>query len=128
MSVQDVEQKDIEVAREDQQRINRFSRLNLRYDDLDEEIAKIKKDVQTYKDATEEIEGCMEDNGIMVKLGEVFTPVDEDSVLEKLANLIEKSEAALSQKSDEIETVRGELDSLKKVLYAKFGTSINLEK
>ncbi|CAE7669216.1 pfd-4 [Symbiodinium necroappetens] len=70
----------------------------------------------------------MEDNGIMVKLGEVFTPVDEDSVLEKLANLIEKSEAALSQKSDEIETVRGELDSLKKVLYAKFGTSINLEK
>mmetsp|Transcript_56340 Transcript_56340/g.116380 ORF Transcript_56340/g.116380 Transcript_56340/m.116380 type:complete len:127 (+) Transcript_56340:172-552(+) len=124
----DVEQKDIEVAREDQQRINRFSRLNLRYDDLDEEIAKIKKDVQTYKDATEEIEGCMEDNGIMVKLGEVFTPVDEDSVLEKLANLIEKSEAALSQKSDEIETVRGELDSLKKVLYAKFGTSINLEK
>ncbi|CAE7351984.1 AIP3 [Symbiodinium sp. CCMP2592] len=124
----DVEQKDIEVAREDQQRINRFSRLNLRYDDLDEEIAKIKKDVQTYKDASEEIEGCMEDNGIMVKLGEVFTPVDEDSVLEKLTNLIEKSEAALSQKSDEIETVRGELDSLKKVLYAKFGTSINLEK
>ncbi|CAE7746976.1 pfd-4 [Symbiodinium sp. CCMP2456] len=88
----------------------------------------MKKDVQTYKDATEEIEGCMEDSGIMVKLGEVFTPVDEDSVLEKLANLIEKSEAALSQKSDEIETVRGELDSLKKVLYSKFGTSINLEK
>ncbi|CAE7873653.1 AIP3 [Symbiodinium microadriaticum] len=117
----DVEQKDIEVAREDQQRINRFSRLNLRYDDLDEEIAKIKKDVQTYKDATEEIEGCMEDNGIMVKLGEVFTPVDEDSVLEKLANLVEKSEAALSQKSDEIETVRGELDSLKKEIGAQGG-------
>ncbi|CAE7031304.1 pfd-4 [Symbiodinium natans] len=70
----------------------------------------------------------MEDNGIIVKIGEAYTPVDEDSVLEKLTNLIEKSEAALSQKSDEIETVRGELDSLKKVLYAKFGSSINLEK
>ncbi|CAE7722575.1 fam151a, partial [Symbiodinium pilosum] len=98
------------------------------YDDLDEEITKIKKEVQTYKDATEEIEGCMEDNGIMVKIGEAYTPVDEDTVLEKLATLVETSEAALSQKSDEIEAVRGELDSLKKVLYAKFGSSINLEK
>mmetsp|Transcript_9603 Transcript_9603/g.17837 ORF Transcript_9603/g.17837 Transcript_9603/m.17837 type:complete len:127 (+) Transcript_9603:73-453(+) len=124
----DVEQKDIEVAREDQQRINRFSRLNLVYDDLDEEITRIKKEVQTYKDAAEEIEGCMEDNGIMMKIGEAYTPVDEDSVLEKMAKLIETSEATLSAKSDEIEKVRGELDSLKKVLYAKFGSSINLEK
>eukprot|EP00931_Biecheleriopsis_adriatica_P088463 TRINITY_DN62775_c0_g1_i1.p1 TRINITY_DN62775_c0_g1~~TRINITY_DN62775_c0_g1_i1.p1 ORF type:complete len:127 (-),score=43.79 TRINITY_DN62775_c0_g1_i1:114-494(-) len=124
----DVEQKDIEVAKEDQQRINQFSRLNLRYDDLDEEITNLKKEVQTFKDATEEIEGCMEDEGIMVKVGEAYTPVDEDSVTEKLAKMMEQAEATLKEKTEEIEGVKSELDALKKVLYSKFGSSINLEK
>eukprot|EP00933_Yihiella_yeosuensis_P026248 TRINITY_DN2036_c0_g3_i2.p2 TRINITY_DN2036_c0_g3~~TRINITY_DN2036_c0_g3_i2.p2 ORF type:complete len:127 (-),score=39.49 TRINITY_DN2036_c0_g3_i2:66-446(-) len=124
----DVEQKDIEVDKDDQKRINRFSRLNARYDDLDLEIVELKKQVQTYKDATEEIEGCMEDEGICLKIGEAFTPVDEDAAVEKLAKLIEQSEARLSECSDEAEEVKNELDTLKKALYAKFGTSINLEK
>ncbi|CAJ1411137.1 unnamed protein product [Effrenium voratum] len=122
----DVEQKDIEVARDDQERINKFSRLT--YDELDEEITTMKSEVQNYKDAVEEIEGCMEENGVMMKVGEAYTLVEEDTVLEKLQKLVEDSEASLSQKSDEIEKVKGDLDALKKVLYAKFGTSINLEK
>lgn len=124
----DVEQKDIEVAREDQERINKFSRLNMKYDELDEDIVFIKKEVQAFKDAAEEIEGCMEEDGIMMKVGEAYTTVDEDAVLEKLNKQIADSETSLSQKSDEIETVKTELDALKKVLYAKFGSSINLEK
>eukprot|EP00930_Biecheleria_cincta_P099359 TRINITY_DN90998_c0_g1_i1.p1 TRINITY_DN90998_c0_g1~~TRINITY_DN90998_c0_g1_i1.p1 ORF type:complete len:146 (-),score=36.58 TRINITY_DN90998_c0_g1_i1:177-557(-) len=124
----DVEPRDIEVCREDQMRINTFSRLNLRYEDLDQDITEIKKKVQTYKDATEEIEGCMEDEGIMLKIGEAYTPIDEDTATEKLAKLIETSEAQLTEKTEEIEKTKEELDALKKVLYAKFGTSINLEK
>eukprot|EP00438_Fugacium_kawagutii_P032955 Skav223865 [mRNA] locus=scaffold1226:140930:145722:- [translate_table: standard] len=124
----DVEQKDIEVAREDQERINKFSRLNMKYDELDEDIVFIKKEVQAFKDAAEEIEGCMEEDGIMMKVGEAYTTVDEDAVLEKLNKQIADSETSLSQKSDEIESVKSELDALKKVLYAKFGSSINLEK
>mmetsp|Transcript_89581 Transcript_89581/g.109624 ORF Transcript_89581/g.109624 Transcript_89581/m.109624 type:complete len:127 (-) Transcript_89581:102-482(-) len=124
----DVEQKDIEVAREDQQRINRFSRLNMKFDELDEEIAAMKTEVQAFKDAVDEIEGCMEADGILLKIGEAYTSVDEDSVTEKLTKLIDESEASLSQKSDEIEQVKSELDSLKKLLYGKFGSSINLEK
>ncbi|CAK8996010.1 unnamed protein product, partial [Durusdinium trenchii] len=124
----DVEQKDIEVAREDQERINKFSRLNMKYEELDEEIVSMKSEVQAFKDAAEEIEGCMEENGIMMKVGEAYTLVDEDSVLEKLNKQIADSEASLSQKSDEIESVKSELDALKKVLYGKFGSSINLEK
>lgn len=45
----DVEQKDIEVAREDQERINKFSRLNMKYDELDEEITTMKTEVQNFK-------------------------------------------------------------------------------
>ena len=124
----DVEQKDIEVAREDQERINKFSRLNMRFDELDEEITTMKSEIQAFKDAVEEVEGCMEADGILMKIDEAYTSVDEDSVTEKLTRLIDDSEASLSKKSDEIEHVKTELDSLKKLLYGKFGTSINLEK
>lgn len=124
----DVEQKDIEVAREDQERINKFSRLNMKYDELDEEITTMKTEVQNFKDAVEEIEGCMEADGILMKVGEAYTSVEEDAVMEKLSKLIDESEASLSKKSDEIESVKSELDSLKKLLYGKFGSSINLEK
>lgn len=117
----DVEQKDIEVAREDQERINKFSRLNMRFDELDEEITTMKSEIQAFKDAVEEVEGCMEADGILMKIGEAYTSVDEDSVTEKLTRLIDDSEASLSKKSDEIEHVKTELDSLKKLLYGKFG-------
>ena len=72
----DVEQKDIEVAREDQERINKFSRLNMRFDELDEEITTMKSEIQAFKDAVEEVEGCMEADGILMKIGEAYTSVD----------------------------------------------------
>lgn len=123
-----VEARDIEVDKEDQVRINRFSRLNLRYDELDEEIKSLKKSIQTYKDATEEVEGCMEMDGLMLKVGEAYTPVEEDAVTDHLSKLTEQDEARLTECIDEIETVKTEMGELKKVLYAKFGSSINLEK
>mmetsp|Transcript_67401 Transcript_67401/g.179498 ORF Transcript_67401/g.179498 Transcript_67401/m.179498 type:complete len:126 (-) Transcript_67401:108-485(-) len=123
-----VEQKDIEVEKDDQKRINAFSRLNLQYDELDEEIKGLKTSIQVYKDATEEIEGCMEDDGVKLKIGESFTPADEDTAVEKLARLAEESEARLGVCTNEIEDVKARMDELKKVLYSKFGTSINLEK
>mmetsp|Transcript_88959 Transcript_88959/g.207042 ORF Transcript_88959/g.207042 Transcript_88959/m.207042 type:complete len:126 (-) Transcript_88959:93-470(-) len=123
-----VEQKDIEVEKDDQQRINAFSRLNLRFDELDEEIKGLKKQVQTYKDAADEIDGCMETDSTMMRIGEAFMPVDEDTATEKLNKLAAQAEERLSGCTDEIEDVKSQMDSLKKVLYQKFGTSINLEK
>mmetsp|Transcript_112492 Transcript_112492/g.223557 ORF Transcript_112492/g.223557 Transcript_112492/m.223557 type:complete len:126 (+) Transcript_112492:61-438(+) len=123
-----VEQRDIEVDKDDQQRINAFSRLNLRYDELDEEITSLKKNAQTYRDATEEIEGCMEDDGIMLRIGEAFTPAEEDFAVGKLTKLAEQAESRLTECTDEIEDVKSRMEKLKKVLYSKFGSSINLEK
>jgi hypothetical protein len=69
---------DIEVLLVDQQRINSFSRLNLRMKELDVEIEglkvrtfmnicaklKIQSRVQTCKDAIEEAEMCLDPNGM----------------------------------------------------------------
>merc|ERR1719217_996983 len=113
---------DIEVNKEDQENINKFSRMNLKFDDLEEEISKLKKQIQTYKDAVEEIEGCM------VKIGEVFTPQDEDTVTEKLNKMMDDAEKRLGEATEEIEEVKTNMDGMKKTLYAKFGSNINLER
>ncbi|CAK0839428.1 unnamed protein product [Prorocentrum cordatum] len=111
-----VEERDIQVEKDDQVRINKFSRLHMRFDDIDEEIIALKKKVQTYKDATEEIEGCMElDGGILMRIGEAFTGVEEDTAVENLSKLTESAEARLSQLTDEIEQVKTDMDALKKV-------------
>merc|ERR1712032_649476 len=122
------QQRDIEVEKDDQTRINKFSRLNMRYDELDGEIAKLRKKVQTYKDAIDEVSGCMEEDGVLLRVGEVYTAADEDTVNERLEKCIEEDEARLRGCTDEIEEVKTQMDALKKVLYSKFGSSINLEK
>merc|ERR1711879_666245 len=124
----DVGPQDIEVAKEDQQNINRFSRLNVRYEELDEDLDTLKKNLQAYKDAIEEAEGCMEDDGLRFRIGEAYVKMDEDSVLQKLGDYVSKAESDVSSKTDEIELVKTDMDKLKKLLYSKFGNSINLEK
>merc|ERR1712129_110966 len=99
-----------------------------RYEELDQEIQVLKKNIDVYKNAIGEIEGCMVDEGFMHKAGEVYTPVDEDTVTEKLNNMIAQAERDVGEHTETIEVVKGDLDKLKKTLYAKFGDSINLEK
>mmetsp|Transcript_113059 Transcript_113059/g.243557 ORF Transcript_113059/g.243557 Transcript_113059/m.243557 type:complete len:141 (+) Transcript_113059:126-548(+) len=123
------EHRDVEVDKDDQKRINQFSRLNMKFDELEEEISTLKKNIQTYKDATEEIEACMElEDGILCRIGEAYTPADEDAVTAQLDGMREKAEARLIACADEIESTKTDMDALKKVLYAKFGSNINLEK
>merc|ERR1712183_1170632 len=105
----------------DQENINKFSRMNIRYDDLEAEIQVLKKNIQEYKDAQEEIDGCMEDNGIFFKVGECFTPADEDVVGDRLGRMREEAEESLRRKADDIEGTKVKLDALKKLLYGKFG-------
>ncbi|CAD7926754.1 unnamed protein product [Amoebophrya sp. A25] len=127
MSFEDVGTKDIEVLREDQMKINQFSRLNSEYADLSEEIEMAKKELQTLVDAEEEVQCCLEADGLLFRLGESFIPVDDMEAGERIEASRTKVETKLSTMTDRIETVKTEMDSLKKELYDKFGNSINLE-
>lgn len=53
--------------------------------------------------------------------------MSEDEAVEHLEKAKELTEAALAKYIDEAESARAEMDELKKELYAKFGSSINLE-
>jgi len=46
---------DIEVKKPDQMKINKFSKLNMQFQELEEEIEVAKKEVQTLSDAQEEV-------------------------------------------------------------------------
>ncbi len=60
-------------------------------------------------------------------VGESFFQVNEDEAVEHLDKARELSEQFLTKYVDEAETIKSEMDQLKKTLYSKFGASINLE-
>ncbi len=60
-------------------------------------------------------------------IGESFFVVSEDEAMEHLEKATEISKSLLASRESEAEAIRSELGDLKKILYGKFGSSINLE-
>merc|ERR1719473_2156102 len=118
---------DIDVKKEDQVNINRFSRLNTQFHDLEDEIEQLKAELEKYSNATEELMICMDSDGLQLKIGESFFKVDEDTASEYIEDLKSQAEAKLAAKSEQSDALSEEMTKLKSMLYAKFGSSINLE-
>ncbi len=87
----------------------------------------MKKELQMLTDAEEEVQCCLEADGLMYKFGDCFLPVDDMEASERLEKQKTATEQKLAAMTDKIETVKTEMDTAKKELYDKFGTSINLE-
>ena len=60
-------------------------------------------------------------------MGESFFVVSEDEAMDNLEKASEATNELLQKYIDEAESTRAEMDELKKELYSKFGSSINLE-
>lgn len=60
-------------------------------------------------------------------IGESFFHVSEEEAMESLAKAKTLTQEALDKYIEELESARTEMDELKKTLYLKFGSSINLE-
>lgn len=60
-------------------------------------------------------------------IGESFFHVSEEEAMESLEKAKTLTQEALDKYIEELETARTEMDELKKILYLKFGSSINLE-
>ena len=83
--------------------------------------------LQACSDALEEAEICLDAEGMLLTVGESFFQVSEEEAAESLEKAKNLTEEALSNLIQESEKTRLEMDELKKVLYGKFGSSINLE-
>ncbi|RUS17769.1 Prefoldin subunit 4 [Endogone sp. FLAS-F59071] len=148
------EEADAEVSWEDQQKINAFSKLNSKSDDLEELYNKCKvgihcqrglfnfisltngfslllslqQEKEYLEDLSQELELADEDEPVRYKMGDAYVHL----TLEDAQARITKDQEAANQQLEEVKTriddVAGKMGELKTQLYAKFGKAINLEK
>ncbi|CEP61000.1 tubulin-binding prefolding complex subunit GIM3 LALA0_S02e04500g [Lachancea lanzarotensis] len=118
----------VQVLYEDQQKINEFSKLVMRKDVINMELAQFKQEKGYLDDVALEIELVDEEEQIQYKIGETFVFLQQSEVVEQL----EKDGELLDAKIEHLEDTDAEIDSriseLKTALYGKFGDNINLER
>mmetsp|Transcript_6428 Transcript_6428/g.13077 ORF Transcript_6428/g.13077 Transcript_6428/m.13077 type:complete len:135 (+) Transcript_6428:132-536(+) len=120
------EENDAEVRREDQDKINEFGRLNARLYEVREEISSLKKLLEKIDDASTEL---MMGNGdrVMLRLGEAMFEATEDEATEFCEAEVERHQETVDKLSEEESEILERQAELKKILYGRFGKSINLE-
>ncbi|MCJ1335755.1 hypothetical protein MMC09_001029 [Bachmanniomyces sp. S44760] len=116
-----------EVRREDQDKINQFSRLHQRQMLLEEELKVKAKDKEDLDEVSNELELADEDDKIPYKIGDSFICLPLPEVQELLASATGKIGTDVSLVEEKLGGVREEMQGLKVALYARFGRSINLE-
>ncbi|XP_010528805.1 PREDICTED: probable prefoldin subunit 4 [Tarenaya hassleriana] len=115
-----------EVTWEDQQNINKFSRLNNRFHELEDEIKAAKEKCDNLEDAGNEL--ILADEEIVrFQIGEVFVHVPVEEVETRIEEMKDVTSKDLEKLEEEKETIVVQMAELKKILYAKFKDSINLE-
>lgn len=118
--------READILWEDQQRINRFSILNMEWHDLEKEVKSREEKLHAIQDAADEIELLIGDSTKCL-IGESFVELTNDEALSRL----ERLKAAETTETDglrgKMEEMEREMKTLKAHLYAKFGTRINLE-
>ena len=121
-----LQKQDTHIERVDQEKINAFARANLKSHDLRGEIKKLKEEIDNLEDAALLVEESMGE-GLKLFLGECFVTVDEDQGSQYVTSITEEKQDELEKKNDELEKLEKEMKNYKTYLYAKFGSSINLE-
>lgn len=118
------EEAEVDVSWEDQQKINTFGRLNIRREEVEEEIAQLKEELNKVNDAADEI---IISDDVKFHVGDVYVDVDTDTCEQMLE--VERKRVNKQLKSLESEHVllSSKMKELKAQLYAKFGRNINLE-
>ncbi|KAJ9298127.1 hypothetical protein DTO271G3_3732 [Paecilomyces variotii] len=119
--------EDTEVRREDQEKINRFSRLHQRETVLEEQLKAKQKDKEDLEEVSTELELADEDDLVPYKIGDSFISLPLSEAQSLLATSTEQIEEDVSKLEESLGEIREELQKLKVALYARFGRSINLE-
>ncbi|KAJ4306739.1 hypothetical protein N0V88_000105 [Collariella sp. IMI 366227] len=130
---------EIEVRREDQDKINKFSRLH-QHELLIEEELKVKnqwasgtrlilaqKEKEELEDITTELELADQDEKVPYKIGDAFFHLPLEQAQEMLGISAARLEEEIGELEDKMGNIREEMTQLKVQLYARFGRTINLE-
>lgn len=118
----------MDVQFEDQQRINRFGRLNTRKSELESRLTALKDEQLNLDDAITEVELLDDDDeGLLLSVGEVFVMSSHDDVVSIAESKHHSCKSEITILDSERRDIDDEMNQLKALLYAKFGKSINLD-
>ncbi|KAK5997264.1 Prefoldin subunit 4 [Cladobotryum mycophilum] len=121
------ETDEVEVRREDQDKINRFSRLHQRVLLLEEQLKTKSKEKEDLDDLSTELELADEDEKIPYKIGDAFFHISLEQAQEMLGSATSKIDEETEVLEEKLGTIREDMTQLKVELYARFGKQINLE-
>jgi len=119
--------KEVNIQLEDQQKINRFARLNNRLDELKDDKKAKENEIQTLEDASTDLMMLDDEQGVPYQVGEVFVNLTQDEAQSEIETRKEQLEKEVKELEGKMDVVKGEMSDMKSKLYAKFGSSINLE-
>ncbi|KAK5660643.1 hypothetical protein OQA88_12006 [Cercophora sp. LCS_1] len=119
--------EEIEVRREDQDKINKFSRLHQHELLIEEDLKGKSKEKEELDDIITELELSDEDDIVPYKIGDAFFHVPLPQAQELLGISAARVDEEISELEDKLGTIRQEMTQLKVELYARFGKTINLE-
>jgi len=117
----------IEVAWEDQQRINTFSKLNNRLSDIQDQLKVKQEEKDYYDDLSTELELADDDQPVLYKLGEAFFQLSLPAAKKQLRSDMKRYDSEIEGLRGRAEECEKGMKELKVLLYAKFGKQINLE-
>ncbi|RSH88894.1 hypothetical protein EHS25_002556 [Saitozyma podzolica] len=117
----------IEVAWEDQQKINTFSKLNTRLSDIQDQLKTKLEEKEYYDDLSIELELADSSVPILYKLGEAFFYLPLGDARRQLKGDTKRYESEIEGLRGRVEECEKGMKELKVMLYAKFGKQINLE-
>lgn len=115
-----------EVREEDQQRINKFNKLNTRLHELQAGVKAKQTELADLEDASNELM-LLDDDQVRFVIGESFYHAGPEETEEQLQEVTTGVEDAITSMSSELTEIQETMASLKKELYGRFGDSINLE-
>ncbi|KAH0528507.1 hypothetical protein TsFJ059_003366 [Trichoderma semiorbis] len=127
LSKEDEAADEVEVRREDQDKINRFSRLHQRELALKEELQLKSKEKEELDDISTELELADEDDKIQYKIGDAFFHLPLEQAQEMLSTATTRIDEETEKLEEKLGTIEDEMSQLKVELYARFGKQINLE-
>ncbi|KAI8932811.1 hypothetical protein NX059_010297 [Plenodomus lindquistii] len=119
--------EDMEVRREDQEKINRFSSLHQKEEVIEEELRAKIKEKEDLAEISDELELVDEEEKVPYKVGDCFVSLPQPQVLELLESSTETIDKEVEELKTKLEGIQEEMGELKKALYGRFGRSINLE-
>ncbi|CAG9858274.1 unnamed protein product [Phyllotreta striolata] len=120
-------ESDVHITYEDQQKINKFARLNAKLEDYKDQIKFKENDLMNIEDACNEIELMDSDEQIPYLVGEVFIYQNVEKTEKCLDETKTKIEEEIKDLKSKADGVKENMGDLKSHLYGKFGSHINLE-